>query len=255
MIQLKAKEVIEITVIRKNGKKEKYIAEGNSPTPELINDIYREMTAPTPASIVEELDKIRLMADVVTILGEATLNAPDFTFDDTTPKFTITKTVPITMNGTISFVKALSVGKLYFETSISPINVTAGDLVVVNWSISLILSLSAPSGIFGGATIEPKEFIIAVNRILGKSRGTRNLIVEQIRAQNTLDSGILLSAAAQRNQTGLTISIPATFFQANGRMNYVVIFNSTSPYRLGIKLANPIDVTTNDRLEVTIYLR
>ena len=135
---IRAKERVEVRVIRRGRVVAEVESEGNTLTSAFLARLRTELTSNVDVNRVLPLSAVEIRSDA-TVLGSATLTSGDVTIDDTTKEIRVSKSVTVSTSGTVNTV-ALVAGTdadrhdVTVVTLDSPVSVTTGDIVVVAYT-------------------------------------------------------------------------------------------------------------------------
>ncbi|MEM4847494.1 MAG: hypothetical protein QW794_07030 [Thermosphaera sp.] len=205
-----------------------------SPTTTFRNDVISEIVASTPTLVVERLTSITLMSgtterDTVTFSSISISS-----ISESGKKVVITASGSFTPGSSYTAdrirVKTVT-GKVYFETSITPVSITAGVPVTVTWELTVTISRGTRSGwcaqaydlLCVGDAIT-NRFLRALAVALTSDRTTSpvspSLTITEFIAANMSMESMLRNVTLNKTYSGTTVTITASGIVKTGLIDY-----------------------------------
>ncbi|MEM4452466.1 MAG: hypothetical protein QW182_04590 [Thermosphaera sp.] len=205
-----------------------------SPTATFKNDVISEIVASTPTLVVERLISITLMSgtterDTVTFSSISISS-----ISESEKKVVITASGSFTPGSSYTAdrirVKTVT-GKVYFETSITPVSITAGVPTTVTWELTITISRGSRSGwcaqaydllCVGDATTN--RFLRALAVALTSDRTTSpvspSLTITEFIAANMSMENMLTNMTLNKTYSDTTVTISASGIVRSGLTDY-----------------------------------
>ncbi|MEM4977264.1 MAG: hypothetical protein QXT64_08075 [Desulfurococcaceae archaeon] len=218
-----------------------------SPTTTFKSDVISEITASTPTLVVERLTSITLMSGT-TEKDTVTFSSISIsTLSESEKKVVITATGSFTPGSSYTADKVrikTATGRVYFETSITPVNITAGVPVTVTWELTMTISRGTRSGwcaqaydllCVGSADIY--RFLHTLAVALTSDRSTfpvsPSLTITDFVAVNVSAESMLSNVTLNKTYSGTTVSITASGIVKTGLTDYTLYTASLKEGRGG----------------------
>lgn len=229
MTKLDYRQEVEI-----NGKKVRVI--GGSPTSTFKSDLIAEMTATTPTLAVGHITTITLMSGT-TERDNVSVSFVWVTISEDKKKVAIKGSGTFTASAsyTCDRIRAkTATGKIYFETSISPVSITAGLVYNVSWTLTITASRGSRSGwcsdayrfeCVGDAVIY--RFLKVLAEALGSNRSafpsSPSLTPTDFIAANDYMEDMLTNKSISKTYSGTTVTITASGVVKTGLYSYLFL--------------------------------
>lgn len=231
-----------------------YRFKGNSPTQQLYDHIYAEMTAQTPQPILLPIKRISI---IDTIGEEACIASQGSNWSVSVSGSTMSISASCVWQSyenpakiRVWGVDAQNNRYLYFETSI-PGGVSAqnGLPVSITWHLTVGIENTGSTGYLSGASMNATPLANRIISILADVRGNSTLTPVKIQYSGRYGTqyGIdILVADLLRDQQNRRIYLPATQVQNQGEILNIFIRDSNNVTLIGLTPASPISVGSND---------